>query len=162
MNEFEQNIRKSINALDSKVFPLKEVKKIISNIQKNIKITPKPLNDLKSWGFEEKTGNFAHVSGKFFSIRGMEFNGETFPIIVQPEVGILGMLCSSIDGVLHFLMQLKIEPGNENGVQLAPTVQATKSNFSLVHGGELPNYLEFFLLTRNSITISYQYQSEQG
>jgi oxidase EvaA len=162
MYEFYQNIRKSINTLDSKVFPLKEVKKVISNTQTNIQIIPNPLNNLNSWRFEEKTGNFAHVSGRFFSIQGMEFNGETFPVIVQPEVGILGMLCCSIDGVLHFLMQIKIEPGNGNGVQLSPTVQATKSNYSLVHGGELPNYLEFFLPNRNSITISDQYQSELG
>ena len=32
-------------------------------------------------------------------------------------------------------MQAKIEPGNINKIQLSPTIQATKSNFTQKHGG---------------------------
>ena len=42
-------------------------------------------------------------------------------------------------------MQAKIEPGNINKIQLSPTIQATKSNFTQKHGGRKPNYLEYFL-----------------
>lgn len=57
------------------------------------------------------------------------------PIINQPEVGYLGFIVKEFNGVLHFLMQAKIEPGNVNHVQLSPTIQATRSNYTQVHQG---------------------------
>jgi oxidase EvaA len=75
-------------------------------------------------------------------------NGETFvsqPIIRQNEVGYLGFIGKEINGVLHFLMQAKIEPGNVNNVQISPTIQATKSNFTQKHGGKRPDYLDYFV-----------------
>ena len=60
-------------------------------------------------------------------------------------------------------MQAKIEPGNINAVQLSPTLQATKSNYTQVHKGNLPNYLEYFLDDRTDVTVLLdQLQSEQG
>ena len=49
-----------------------------------------------------------------------------------------GIICKKINGKLNLLMQAKIEPGNVNCVQISPTIQATKSNFTQVHGGKLP------------------------
>ena len=67
------------------------------------------------------------------------------PIINQPEIGILGILVKEFDGVLHCLMQAKMEPGNLNLLQLSPTVQATRSNYTRVHQGEPRcRYLEYF------------------
>ena len=66
------------------------------------------------------------------------------PIINQPEVGYLGFITKSINGVLHFLSQAKIEPGNVNFVQISPTLQATRSNYSQVHKGKKPLFLEYF------------------
>jgi oxidase EvaA len=37
-----------------------------------------------------------------------------------------------------------MEPGNINKVQLSPTVQATESNYTRVHGGKAIKYLNFF------------------
>jgi oxidase EvaA len=63
---------------------------------------------------------------------------------------------------LKFLLQAKIEPGNVNVVQLSPTVQATKSNYTQVHGGRLPWYLELFLDLSGKRVVVDQLQSEQG
>jgi oxidase EvaA len=52
-----------------------------------------------------------------------------------------------------------VEPGNINKIQLAPTVQATKSNYSGAHGGSKVPYIEYFLKLRN---IEKYNQSEQG
>ena len=82
--------------------------------------------------------------------------------MVQQEIGILGFLASCINGILHLLVQLKVEPGNPNGFQLSPTVQATRSNYSQVHRGKLPPFLEFFMPGRKTKTIRDTYQSEQG
>ena len=59
-------------------------------------------------------------------------------------------------------MQAKIEPGNMNNVQISPTLQATKSNYSQVHAGKAPNYLEYFVNAKPENIILDQLQSEQG
>jgi len=59
-------------------------------------------------------------------------------------------------------MQAKAEPGNVNVVQLSPTVQATKSNYSRVHQGKAVPYLEHFLAPRRGRILSDVLQSEQG
>jgi oxidase EvaA len=129
------------------------------------------FSELQNWHFDKDTGNIVHQSGKFFSIDGIDVHTNwgyvphwQQPIINQPEVGILGIICKKIDGILHFLLQAKIEPGNINYVQLSPTVQATRSNFTQVHGGNKPRYLEYFMndgSIRTQVLID-QLQSEQG
>jgi len=129
------------------------------------------LNKLNNWYFDEKK-NLRHISKKFFSIEGikveMEFNGEARkswdqPIINQPEIGFLGILCQKKMGILYFLIQAKIEPGNINKIQVSPTLQATKSNFTLIHGGKTPPFLEYFNTNSKFIRIIVdQLQSEQG
>ena len=84
------------------------------------------------------------------------------PIILQNEIGYLGILCKEINGVLYFLMQAKIEPGNINKVQISPTIQATKSNFMQVHGGRKPDYLDYFINSDKYQIIVDQIQSEQS
>jgi oxidase EvaA len=84
------------------------------------------------------------------------------PIIAQPEVGVLGILVQRRRGVLHFLMQAKAEPGNINGVQLSPTVQATKSNYTRIHGGARTLFLEYFIDADRATILLDQLQSEQG
>ncbi len=133
-------------------------------------ITQIPFKQLQNWEFQKSTGNLTHSSGKFFSIEGIEVktnwgnvNEWTQPIINQPEVGFLGIITKKINGILYFLMQAKIEPGNINAVQISPTLQATKSNYTQVHKGNPPNYLEYFLSKRRDVKILVdQLQSEQG
>jgi oxidase EvaA len=132
-------------------------------------VSRKPLANLSGWSFETDTGDLAHRSGMFFRIEGIEVTTSfgrvarwMQPIINQPEVGILGFLTQKIDGVLHFLVQAKMEPGNVNLLQLSPTVQATRSNYKGVHGGSRPLYLDYFLDRTASCFHVDQLQSEQG
>lgn len=128
-----------------------------------------PFDELDQWYFTPNKHSLVHQSGRFFRIEGIRVNtnfggykGWEQPIINQPEIGILGILTKVIDGVRYFLMQAKMEPGNINILQLSPTVQATKSNFSRVHKGKLPAYLEYFVDTSKSKIIIDQLQTEQG
>lgn len=128
-----------------------------------------PFADLKEWGFCKETGNLCHKSGRFFSIEGVKVRTNfgstvewTQPIINQPEIGFLGIITKKVNGVLLFLMQLKMEPGNINMVQLAPTLQATRSNYTRVHQGKSPPYLDAFLNKSNSRILVDVLQSEQG
>lgn len=136
-----------------------------------VEITKIPFANMDHWGFEGGTQNLRHDSGKFFAIEGLAVETNwgsvprwTQPIINQNEIGFLGIIAKKFDGVLCFLMQCKIEPGNINFVQLSPTLQATKSNYSQVHKGNAPLYLEYFLKEnrqRHKVLLD-QLQSEQG
>lgn len=139
------------------------------NKQVETSINRVPLRDLKEWDFDENTGNIRHRSGRFFSIEGIhvdtnwgKVNSWEQPIINQPEIGYLGILSKKINGILHFLMQAKIEPGNINVVQLSPTLQATRSNYSRVHKGKTPLYIEYFNGQKPADILIDQLQSEQG
>ncbi|MEU3950501.1 NDP-hexose 2,3-dehydratase family protein [Streptomyces sp. NPDC029526] len=127
------------------------------------------LEALDGWTTEPSTGNLVHRTGRFFSIQGLDVvrSGRAIdawqqPIIVQPEQGILGILVKEFDGVPHCLLQLKMEPGNVNGLQLSPTVQATRSNFTGVHGGRAVPYLDHFTTPRVGRILSDVLQSEQA
>ena len=49
-----------------------------------------------------------------------------------------------------------------NGIQLSPTVQATRSNYSQVHQGKRPNYVEYFADRARGTVLVDQLQTEQG
>lgn len=125
------------------------------------------LDDDPIWHYDPEQGVITNPSGTFFTIAGcrMQRGGELFceqPIILQQEIGYLGIICKEIDGTLNFLMQAKIEPGNINKIQISPTIQATKSNFTQKHGGRKPAYLDYFLHADRYEIIVDQIQSEQS
>lgn len=127
-----------------------------------------PLDRMNGWRYDQDSGFIVHESGRFFSVEGLQVtppgpaDGWGQPIINQPETGILGFLVREIDGIPHFLAQLKAEPGNRNGLQLSPTVQATRSNYTGVHGGRGVPYLEYFQDPARRRVIADVRQSEQG
>ena len=131
-----------------------------------VEIRKIPLSQCAGWFYDPKSGTIRNAGGTFFSIAGLrrtDPSGTTEqPILLQAEIGYLGILCKPIGGVLHFLMQAKIEPGNVNCIQLSPTIQATKSNFTQQHGGKKPAYLEWFLEAKPENILVDQIQSEQS
>lgn len=133
------------------------------------RVSPVPFADLADWRFLPDSGDLAHVSGRFFTVQGLEVGTNagtkpvwSQPIINQPEIGVVGILVKEFDGVLHCLMQAKMEPGNVNTLQLSPTVQATRSNYTRVHNGNPTPYLEYFMAPRRGRVVVDALQSEQG
>ncbi|MFH9240399.1 NDP-hexose 2,3-dehydratase family protein [Streptomyces anulatus] len=130
-----------------------------------------PFAELRGWDFAPDTGNLVHSSGRFFSVEGLDAtvtddDGTVTtwrqPIIKQPEVGILGLLVKEFDGVPHFLMQAKMEPGNRNLLQLSPTVQATRSNYTGAHRGAPVRYIDHFVSPEAGSVVADVLQSEHG
>ena len=125
------------------------------------------LNESKEWVLAE--GILKHTTGGFFSIGGItakarcdSFDTVAQPIIFQPEIGILGFVVFETAGEYQWLVQAKAEPGNQGLVQLAPTVQATYSNYMRRHGGAKTQYLSCFLGDQKDGAHSNSLQSEQG
>lgn len=136
------------------------------NAELTVHITPNRLSESGFWYYDEAEGCVTNRNKSFFSICGLNarLDGEAVeqPVILQDEIGYLGILCKEIKGCLHFLMQAKIEPGNVNLVQISPTIQATKSNFTQQHGGSKPPYLDYFTRAKPNQIIVDQIQSEQS
>ena len=120
------------------------------------------LDRCAPWFYDPAEGCIRNKNRSFFTIAGLQGEGFEQPIILQQEIGYLGILCKEIGGVMHFLMQAKIEPGNVNCVQISPTIQATKSNFTQKHGGKKPPYLDYFLNAGKYEIVVDQIQSEQS
>ncbi|HIH11121.1 TPA: response regulator receiver protein [Candidatus Woesearchaeota archaeon] len=110
------------------------------------------IDKLDKWNVDPQSGVISHQTGKFFQIigvkvegaKGREVLGWSQPMMKQQECGILGILCQKFNGIRHYLLYAKYEPGNRNTLQLSPTLQATASNLSQAHGGTKPLFAEFF------------------
>lgn len=128
------------------------------------------LEKIDKWHIDEDTGNIVHESGRFFTITGLKVRHRwkykeiewDQPLIDQPEVGILGILAKKINGAMHFCLNAKEEPGNINIMQLAPTVQATYSNYTQVHGGKLPPFINLFLDPPKDRVLFSRLQTQDG
>lgn len=146
-----------------------EILEWVKNKNENLKVNIRKnrLSESGFWFYDEEKGVIRNKNNSFFSIAGIrQYKDEALvleqPILIQDEIGYLGIICKEIDGVLHFLMQAKLEPGNVNKIQISPTIQATKSNFTQMHGGKRPAYLEYFLSASHENILFDQIQSEQS
>lgn len=169
MKNFENKLISSWANISGNVNTTEDLIKWIEYLNKTTYVNIKEcsINSNSFWFYDDYNGEILNRKRSFFSIKAMRhFENEEFvseqPIIIQPEIGYLGIICREIDGVLNFLMQAKIEPGNINCVQISPTIQATKSNFTRAHGGKLPTYFGFFENSNKYDVIYDQIQSEQA
>lgn len=157
---------KSWTRLDGSLNSTEELLAWIEQRNKHVQVNIRkiPYEEEQIWRYDEAKGTIHNATGSFFSIGGLRKADEDWeqPILIQNEIGYLGILCKELDGVLYFLMQAKIEPGNVNKIQISPTIQATKSNFTQKHGGKQPPYLAYFLHAEQHEVIVDQIQSEQS
>jgi oxidase EvaA len=141
----------------------------------NMKVDEIPLKDCRNWFLDPSTGSMHHSSGEFFRVCGFRVTGTDArevvggwdqPLLAQVghDGGILGLLRKRIDGVPHYLVEAKEEPGNYNIVQISPTVQATYSNLKKAHKGKSTNYSDIFLNPKDHPVkvIFDQWTSEDG
>jgi len=130
------------------------------------------INELDKWNVDSNTGNIKHESGGFFEVIGVKASntfdrevgkkGWTQPMIAKNPGGILGIIMKKINGIPHYLLQAKAEPGNIGKLQLSPTLQATTSNLLKAHGGSKPLFAEYFDDENNPKIIYAKWQSEDG
>lgn len=169
MNETLLSIAKSWRAEES---PLNGTAELLDwvrarNAETAVQIKRNRLSDSGFWFYDREEGRIRNRGRSFFSVAGFTHRLEdgrplAHPVLIQEEIGFLGVLCREFDGVMHFLMQAKIEPGNVNQVQISPTLQATRSNFTQKHGGARPPYLDYFTGAARYELVADQLQSEQS
>lgn len=130
-----------------------------------LQVAPTSLPQCEKWQIID--GELRHVSGRFFQVvgaRAITPAGGSWeqPLLRQEEVGLLAFLVREADGRFEWLLQAKAEPGNVGGTQIAPTIQATESNFQRVHGGAATRFLEWFASDGDEHVVADVVASEIG
>lgn len=158
-NLYEHSIESSFESLNdwSLFFTLTQVKEWFLDKRKNapMQVFDIPINEVKGWKIDNKTGNISHASGGFFTIHGIRVitdarevgaGGWDQPILEQVDYdgGLLGIIRKRFEGIPHYLCEAKMEPGNYGKVQISPTLQATFSNLKKTHGGKKPHFADYF------------------
>jgi len=161
---FKRNIFKIETHIESlkdwsEISSLKDLKKIFLKKQKKNIMKTKKINfkNTKNWIRDDKTGNIHHASKNFFSIefvrvlgtKNREVVGKSWdqPLIKEKNKngGILGIIRKKINNIPYYLVDFKAEPGNPDGIQISPCLQATYSNINQFHGGRKPFFSKIFL-----------------
>ena len=141
----------------------KEISKWLNNQRKKqvLIVERISLSKLNKWIYNKR--EIYHKSKKFFKITGLRIKSNFYikmnwdqPIIVQNEIGILGIIKNV--KTKKYLLQAKVEPGNINKIQISPTVQATRSNYSRIHGGKTIPFLKYFQRRNKNFSL----QTEQA
>lgn len=123
-----------------------------------------PLNEVKQW--RRGPDDISHVDGRYFSVIGVhvragdrEVTTWDQPIVRQVDTGIVGCILADHDGVLHCLVQMKMESGNMDVLEIAPTVQCITDSYAY---GDRPEYLDRFLDPPAGTVVLDTLQSEEG
>lgn len=96
--------------------------------QHRVELARVPLPALSGWCraggvlAAENGGPFT-IIGVSVEAAGREVRSWSQPMIEVSGTGLLALLVTRVGGVLHLLMQLRVEPGLVDVVELAPTVQ---------------------------------------
>lgn len=130
----------------------------------SLDVQEKGLGYVESWVIKEDS--VSHESGKYFEVMGLkckvgnrEMSEWYQPIIRQREEGITGFILKNINGVIHLLVQAKLEAGNFDVLELAPTVQCITGSYSNPEFSV--EYLDYFLNKKGKIHFD-TIQSEEG
>src|SRR5690606_24870257 len=126
-----------------------------------------PLSKLKNWVIDDYT--IHHAENKYFEIIATNIqigNREVVnwsqPMVKPAQEGICAFVCKEINGIIHFAVQAKLECGNFDIIELAPTVQCLTGNYNTLNSKETLPFLEYVLNFDKGNPLFDTYQSEEG
>jgi oxidase EvaA len=124
------------------------------------------IKKLDKWVYTNES--VMHVENKYFQVIPVEIeigNREVVswcqPMIKPMQEGLCAFLCKKINGILHFAVQAKLECGNHDIIEFAPTVQCLTGNYKNTSKGTLP-FLEYVLKVKKDLIFYDSLQSEEG
>ena len=96
-----------------------------------------PLKDVTDWDVSDREiargdRRFFRVLGVNVTIANREVSTWCQPIVQPMQEGLCVLFAQKRGGVLHFLMQAKVECGNFDVVEFAPTIQCLTGDFRKV------------------------------
>ncbi len=177
--KFKRNIntlnvfKKNIDLLKSR--EKKDIKPILDWVKKRQKIIKSKsklinLNQCEGWFFDKKM-NLHHKSGQFFKVKGVKTTGAgdrevkswTQPILTQKHGGVLAFICRQTKSFgTEFLIDARIEPGDDSIIKISPSFQATQSNMNRAHGGKRPKFYDIVMQQKGAKLIYFTIHNEEG
>ena len=166
-SEHKDEILKSLLSEKEARFSYEEIISWFTNLKSmtDLEIQKCNISDLTDWNvtpfsISHKENKYFEILGISSRIGGREIADWCQPIVRQRETGIIGFVVRKINNVYHLLVQAKIEPGNFDVLEMAPTVQCITGSYR--NPEYSVKYLEYFL-GKKSCTVLYDaLQSEEG
>ena len=94
---------------------------------------------------------------------GREINSWTQPILTQKHGGVLAFITRQTKNFgIQFLIDAKIEPGDDSIIKISPSFQATQSNMNRAHGGKRPNFYDIIMQGKGAELVYYTIHNEEG
>ena len=125
-----------------------------------------PVLDMPDW--KKTDTEIVREDGKFFKIIGVnvtisnrEVSSWCQPLVEPMQKGLCAFIIKKINGVYHFLMQAKLECGNFDVMELAPTVQCLTGNV-YAENTIKPAFAEYVLNAPKEQIVFDTLQSEEG
>ncbi len=169
LNSFKKEMKKYEHLEDTDV---SSILKWVKARQKKVKTVSKliNLNQCKDW-FLDKNNNLFHKSQQFFKVKGVETKGAagrevkswTQPILTQKHGGVLAFISRQTKKYgTQFLIDVRIEPGDDSILKISPSFQATQSNMNRAHGGKRPKFYDIVIQNKGAELIYYTIHNEEG
>tara|TARA_B100000161_G_C33532613_1_gene406837 strand:- start:314 stop:1021 length:708 start_codon:yes stop_codon:yes gene_type:complete len=169
LNSFKKEMKKYEHLEETDI---SSILKWVKVRQKKVKTVSKliNLNQCKDW-FLDKNNNLYHKSTQFFKVKGVETKGAagrevkswTQPILTQKHGGVLAFISrQSKKYGTQFLIDAKIEPGDDSILKISPSFQATQSNMNRAHGGKRPKFYDIVIQNKGAELIYYTIHNEEG
>jgi len=124
------------------------------------------ISVMKDWIIDRD--EIYHKDRKYFKVIAAEVeigNREVVkwwqPMIEPAQEGLCAFVCKEINGILHFAVQAKLECGNHDIIEFAPTVQCLTDNYRVTEEQSLP-FLDYVLKAGKEQILFDTYQSEEG
>lgn len=167
-NKNVQLLMSSLNS-ESSLHSIEEIISWITTLKSKYELEIKviPLKNVKEWVLTES--ELFHVNHKYFSVIGANIfieNREVLnwsqPLVKSAQEGLIGFIVKKINNVYHFLVQAKIESGNFDILELAPTVQCLTGNYrNGLNEYDVP-FINDILNAQSDNIIFKSFQSEEG
>ena len=169
LNSFKEEMKKYEHLEDSEI---SSILKWVKERQKKVKTVSKliNLNQCSDW-YLDKNNNLYHKSQQFFKVKGVETKGAagrevkswTQPILTQKHGGVLAFICRQTKKYgTQFLIDVRIEPGDDSILKISPSFQATQSNMNRAHGGKRPKFYDIIIENKGAELIYYTIHNEEG
>ena len=121
---------------------------------------------MENWIIDDK--EIFHKDRKYFKVIAVDVeigNREVVkwsqPMIEPAQQGLCAFVCKEINGILHFAVQTKLECGNHDIIEFAPTVQTLTGDYRETKEGTLP-FLDYVLNAKPEQIVFDTLQSEEG
>ena len=133
---FESKMLQSCLSRKNSLYTKTQILSWITSLKCEYELDVKSINmeDVKDWVIEDYS--IHHKENKFFNVIAAEVaisNREVktwYQPLVQPvQQGLVAFIVKEINGVYHFLVQAKVEAGNYDVVEMAPTVQCLTGSY---------------------------------